>query len=83
MISLSSLGWLVGQDGCLTGPTAHRSGEVFSPAYFGPWDSPGPKVRSPEEICAYVPNDVRRAADENPESLPFGDMFFFQILQGL
>ncbi|CAL1163973.1 unnamed protein product, partial [Cladocopium goreaui] len=34
-------------------------GEVFSPAYFGPWDLPGPKMRSPEEICAYVPNDVR------------------------
>jgi len=34
-------------------------GEVFSPAYFGVWEPPGPKMRSAEEICAYVPNDVR------------------------
>ncbi|CAK9000156.1 unnamed protein product [Durusdinium trenchii] len=34
-------------------------GEVFSPAYFGAWEPPGPKMRSAEEICAYVPTDVR------------------------
>jgi len=38
------------------------AGEVFSPAYFGVWEPPGPKMRSAEEICAYVPNDVRRDA---------------------
>mmetsp|Transcript_28067 Transcript_28067/g.89214 ORF Transcript_28067/g.89214 Transcript_28067/m.89214 type:complete len:411 (+) Transcript_28067:45-1277(+) len=37
-------------------------GEVFGPACFGEWSAPGPARRSPEEVAAFVPPDLRSTA---------------------
>ncbi|CAE8628623.1 unnamed protein product [Polarella glacialis] len=33
-------------------------GEIFSPHYFGDWESPGPLRRDPKEVVAFIPRSV-------------------------